>query len=132
MTAQQRIQLGLSILWGALIFPSVLLWRNSVPWLVFISVYANFVGHISALVAANAEARIRAEGSGSRERVPAERDREAGEAERDQLDRHRPAGDEEGGDQPEDDRGEEEDALEGRIHLRESEHAPRDTRGALS
>jgi hypothetical protein len=50
-------------LWGVLVWlvllpPTILLWRNSVPYVVFMSWYANFVGHISAYIAAKAEETV--------------------------------------------------------------------------
>jgi aryl carrier-like protein len=38
--------------------PSVIWWRESVVWLVFMSWYANWVGHIAAWVAAKAEVAV--------------------------------------------------------------------------
>jgi hypothetical protein len=55
---QVRLQAGLSILWFCLFAPAVLWWKESVPFLVFVSVYANFVGHVSAWLAARAGRRI--------------------------------------------------------------------------
>lgn len=43
-----RFNLVLTFVWIALLVPSLLLWKDSVPWLVSISVYANIVGHWSA------------------------------------------------------------------------------------
>lgn len=43
-----RINLALTFVWIALLVPSLLFWKTSVPWLVSISVYANIVGHWSA------------------------------------------------------------------------------------
>lgn len=51
----RRVHAFLSILWLGLSLPAVLLWRDSVPFLVFVSVYANFVGHWSSWQAARAE-----------------------------------------------------------------------------
>jgi hypothetical protein len=42
--------------WIALVPPSVLLWRNSLPFLVFISVYANIAGHLAGFAGSRAEA----------------------------------------------------------------------------
>jgi hypothetical protein len=44
--------------WAVALVPSVLWWRESVVWLVFMSWYANFVGHIAAWVAAKAEVAV--------------------------------------------------------------------------
>lgn len=43
-----RFNLVLTFVWIALLVPSLLWWKTSVPWLVAISVYANIVGHWSA------------------------------------------------------------------------------------
>lgn len=95
-------------------------WLASVTFVSNVSMLALLFAGISGLAAAVAGilALVPTDDllSGSGEGVPAERDREEREAESDQLDRERPARDEEGGDEPEDDRSEEEDALEGRIH----------------
>lgn len=44
-----------TVIWLVLLVPSVLWWRNSVPWLVGLSVWANVAGHFSAWQAARAE-----------------------------------------------------------------------------
>jgi hypothetical protein len=48
----------LTIAWFLLAIPAVLFWRESVPFLVYVSVYANFVGHWSSYQAAKAEKKI--------------------------------------------------------------------------
>jgi hypothetical protein len=45
----------LTLLWLLLALPGILLWRESVPFLVGVSIYANFVGHLSSWQAARAE-----------------------------------------------------------------------------
>jgi hypothetical protein len=45
----------LTVLWGCLSVPTILWWRDSIVWVVFMSLYANFVGHWSAYTAAKAE-----------------------------------------------------------------------------
>lgn len=40
------------ILWLALVAPSLLWWRNSIAWVVFMSVYANVAGAIAGLTSA--------------------------------------------------------------------------------
>jgi fatty acid desaturase len=48
----------LAVLWFLFFFVIVFFgWQNSVPLLVFISVYANFVGHISSAQAAQVEVK---------------------------------------------------------------------------
>lgn len=39
-------------MWMALVIPSLFWWRESVPWIVFMSVWANVVGHWSSYQAA--------------------------------------------------------------------------------
>jgi hypothetical protein len=51
-----RFHLVLMCTWACLAVPSLLLWRDSVPWLVFMSLYANFVGHFSSWQGARSEA----------------------------------------------------------------------------
>jgi hypothetical protein len=41
--------------WVLLFFPTVFLWNQSILWLAFMSLYANFVGHFGAWDAAKAE-----------------------------------------------------------------------------
>lgn len=36
-----------AIIWAALAYPSVTSWKDSVPWLVGMSLYANFVNHVT-------------------------------------------------------------------------------------
>jgi hypothetical protein len=54
----RKIHGALTIGWFILAIPAVLFWRNSVPFLVYVSVYANFVGHWSSYQAAKAEENI--------------------------------------------------------------------------
>jgi len=51
----RRLHLTLTIVWVLLIIPSVLWWRSSLPWLVFMSVWANIAGHFSAWQGTRAE-----------------------------------------------------------------------------
>jgi hypothetical protein len=44
-----------------LFIPALLWWKQSVPFLVFVSVYANFVGHWAAWEAAKAKEEAEAE-----------------------------------------------------------------------
>jgi hypothetical protein len=53
--ALRRANGWLTLAWLLLSVPAVLLWRDSVPFLVFVSVYANVTGHLSAWQAARAE-----------------------------------------------------------------------------
>ena len=49
------VQLILTLVWASLFIPALLWWKESVPFLVFVSVYANFVGHWAAWEAAKAK-----------------------------------------------------------------------------
>lgn len=49
---QFRMNLTLVVVWAGLFIPGLLAWRESVPFLVFVSIYANFVGHLSAVTGA--------------------------------------------------------------------------------
>lgn len=44
----------LTVVWAALFIPGLISWRDSVPFLVFVSIYANFVGHLSGMASAMA------------------------------------------------------------------------------
>jgi hypothetical protein len=54
----RKVHGTMTIVWFFIAIPAVLLWRNSVPFLVYVSVYANFVGHWSSYQAAKAEKKI--------------------------------------------------------------------------
>src|SRR2546428_406086 len=54
----RKVHGTLAYVWFLIAIPAVLLWRHSVPFLVYVSVYANFVGHWSSYQAAKAEGRI--------------------------------------------------------------------------
>ena len=54
----RKIHGSLAIGWFVIAIPAVLFWRDSVPFLVYVSVYANFVGHWSSYQAAKAEENI--------------------------------------------------------------------------
>jgi hypothetical protein len=41
--------------WALLVIPTLLLWKNSILWVSFMSLYANFIGHLSAAQGAKAE-----------------------------------------------------------------------------
>jgi hypothetical protein len=45
----------MTVVWALLFVPALLWWKQSVPFLVFVSVYANFVGHWAAWEAAKAK-----------------------------------------------------------------------------
>jgi hypothetical protein len=54
----RKVHGALAVAWFFIAIPAVLWWRNSVPFLVYVSVYANFVGHWSSYQAAKAEKNI--------------------------------------------------------------------------
>jgi hypothetical protein len=54
----RKVHGALTIGWFLLAIPAVLWWKNSVPFLVYVSVYANFVGHWSSYQAAKAEEAV--------------------------------------------------------------------------
>lgn len=51
----RRFQATMTIVWLLLVVPSVVWWRNSVPWLIFMSVWANVAGHFGSWQGARAE-----------------------------------------------------------------------------
>lgn len=55
-----RILMGV---WALLAIPTLLWWRESILWVAFMSLYANFVGHASAAEAAEAKLDIEEEQS---------------------------------------------------------------------
>jgi hypothetical protein len=54
----RRLHAALTVLWLLIAVPGILLWRDSVPFLVGVSIYANFVGHFSSWQAARAEEAV--------------------------------------------------------------------------
>lgn len=51
----RHLHLTLTVVWLSLALPTVLLWRDSILWVSFMSLYANVVGHWSAFQASKAE-----------------------------------------------------------------------------
>lgn len=51
----RAIHATLTIIWALMIIPAVLWWKDSVPFLVMVSVYANLAGHWAAYEAATEE-----------------------------------------------------------------------------
>ncbi len=51
----KRFHAAMTILWLLLVVPTVVWWRNSVPWLAIMSVWANFAGHFGSWQGARAE-----------------------------------------------------------------------------
>jgi hypothetical protein len=50
-----KFHLIMMCVWAGLAIPTVLFWRESILWVAFMSLYANFVGHFSGWDAARAE-----------------------------------------------------------------------------
>ena len=51
----RRLHLTGMVFWALMAVPAILWWRNSVPFLVFISIYALWVGHFAGWQGARAE-----------------------------------------------------------------------------
>lgn len=54
-TVLRRFHLTMMAIWALLLVPTLLVWRNSLTWIVTMSLYANFVGHFSSWGAARSE-----------------------------------------------------------------------------
>jgi hypothetical protein len=50
-----RFHMAMMGVWAALAVPTVLWWPDSILWVAFMSLYANFVGHFSAWQGSRAE-----------------------------------------------------------------------------
>jgi hypothetical protein len=50
-----RFHFVMMCVWAAMFVPTVLWWKQSILWVAFMSLYANFVGHFSGWDAARAE-----------------------------------------------------------------------------
>lgn len=44
-----------AVVWALLLVPTLLFWKSSVLWVASMSLYANFVSHLSAAKASRAE-----------------------------------------------------------------------------
>ncbi|MBQ5275765.1 hypothetical protein FD763_13760 [Klebsiella quasipneumoniae] len=51
----KRCHLVAAVMWVGLAIPSLIWWKDSVLWVILISIYANFVGHLSGYSAARAD-----------------------------------------------------------------------------
>ena len=56
-TTLRSINGWLTLAWLLLAVPAVLWWKNSIPFLVFVSIYANVAGHLAAWQAARTEVK---------------------------------------------------------------------------
>ena len=50
----KRCHLVAAVMWVGLAIPSLIWWKDSVLWVILISIYANIVGHLSGYSAARA------------------------------------------------------------------------------
>lgn len=50
-----RFHAAMMVLWALLLIPTLFWWKTSILWVASMSLYANFVGHFSALDAARAQ-----------------------------------------------------------------------------
>lgn len=51
----RNVHLWLAIGWALLAIPTVLVWRNSILWVSFMSIYAIVISHLAAWAAKKAE-----------------------------------------------------------------------------
>ncbi|WP_323102998.1 hypothetical protein [Klebsiella quasipneumoniae] len=51
----KRCHLVAAVMWVGLAIPSLIWWKDSVLWVILISIYANIVGHSSGYSAARAD-----------------------------------------------------------------------------
>ncbi|HHC0997844.1 TPA: hypothetical protein ACN7D0_000335 [Klebsiella pneumoniae] len=51
----KRCHLVVAVMWVGLAIPSLIWWKDSVLWVILISIYANIVGHLSGYSAARAD-----------------------------------------------------------------------------
>lgn len=51
----KRCHLVAAVMWVGLAIPSLMWWKDSVLWVILISIYANIVGHLSGYSAARAD-----------------------------------------------------------------------------
>ena len=51
----RTFHLVMILIWFLLLIPSVLFWKDSILWVIFLSIYANIVGHMSGYSGARAE-----------------------------------------------------------------------------
>ncbi|HBT3845294.1 hypothetical protein AB0062_04030 [Klebsiella pneumoniae] len=51
----KRCHLVAAVMWVGLAIPSLIWWKDSVLWVILISIYANIVSHLSGYSAARAD-----------------------------------------------------------------------------
>lgn len=49
----KRCHLVAAVMWVGLAIPSLIWWKDSVLWVILISIYANIVGHLSDICSAS-------------------------------------------------------------------------------
>lgn len=52
---KSKIHWAMAGVWLLLAIPTMLIWKESVLWVAIMSLYANFIGHISSAQASRAE-----------------------------------------------------------------------------
>jgi len=65
----RRMNFWATIIWLALIYPTIVVWNKSILWVGFLSVWANFISHYTAWVAARVEVRAQALQEADRDRI---------------------------------------------------------------
>lgn len=55
VVALRRLNAAATLIWLALVIPTVWWWRDSVPWVAAMSVWANVASHFASWQAARAE-----------------------------------------------------------------------------
>lgn len=53
-----KFHAAMMVLWAALAIPTIIVWKESILWVAFMSLYANFASHFAAMDAARAERKI--------------------------------------------------------------------------
>ena len=56
--AQFGFNVIMTVVWTAILVPGLIWWRESVPFLVFVSIYANIVGHFGAIAGSIAARKV--------------------------------------------------------------------------
>lgn len=51
----KKANLWLTVVWLILVIPSLIWWKNSLLWVIMISLWANIASHFAAYIAARAE-----------------------------------------------------------------------------
>lgn len=52
MSRAVKMHVSLAIMWALLLIPTLIWWKESILWVATMSLYANFVGHLSSYEAA--------------------------------------------------------------------------------